>query len=85
MALFGRERPSYPEAAVARWAVADDHATHEVPALTVDADDAPESASDAPEHFTPRGTIFLLVCYVAVIILLWISVYLILLSRGVTV
>lgn len=37
------------------------------------------------EHFTPKGTIFLLVCFVAVLILLWASVYVILISRGVTV
>lgn len=41
-------------------------------------------AADAEEHFKPTGTIFLLVCYVATLILLWVSVYLILLSRGVT-
>ncbi|MCB0964035.1 MAG: cytochrome c oxidase subunit 2A [Acidimicrobiales bacterium] len=56
--------------------------------MTVDADNnTPETEPGGPEeeHFKPRGTIFLLACYVAVIILLWISVYLILLSRGVTV
>lgn len=44
------------------------------------------SAAEAPaeEHFVPRGTIFILACYVLVILLLWVSVYLILLSRGVT-
>ena len=37
-----------------------------------------------PEHFKPTGTIFILVCFVATLILLWLSVYLILVSRGVT-
>lgn len=37
------------------------------------------------EHFKPTGTIFVLVLFVATIILLWASVYVILLSRGVTV
>lgn len=36
------------------------------------------------EHFKPTGTIFILVLFVATIILLWASVYVILLSRGVT-
>jgi hypothetical protein len=37
------------------------------------------------EHFKPTGTLFVLVLFVATIILLWASVYVILLSRGVTV
>lgn len=45
----------------------------------------PDDAAPAEEHFKPSGTIFLLTCYVAVVILLWLSVYLILISRGVTV
>lgn len=55
------------------------------------ADDLEQNAASAPdgseeeEHFKPTGTIFLLACYVFVILLLWASVYLILLSRGVTV
>ena len=36
------------------------------------------------EHFKPTGTIFVLALFVATIILLWGSVYVILLSRGVT-
>lgn len=36
------------------------------------------------EHFKPTGTIFVLGLFVATIILLWTSVYIILLSRGVT-
>lgn len=35
------------------------------------------------EHFKPVGTIFILAMFVLTIILLWGSVYLILLSRGV--
>jgi hypothetical protein len=37
------------------------------------------------EHFRPNGTIFILILFVAALILLWLSVYVILLSRGVTV
>lgn len=37
------------------------------------------------EHFKPTGTIFVLGLFVATTILLWASVYLILLNRGVTV
>lgn len=36
------------------------------------------------EHFHPKGTVFVLALFVATIILLWASVYIILLSRGVT-
>lgn len=36
------------------------------------------------EHFKPTGTLFVLALFVATIILLWFSVYIILLSRGVT-
>ncbi len=36
------------------------------------------------EHFKPTGTWFLLGCFVATLILLWVTVYLILLSRGAT-
>ena len=44
--------------------------------------DADEALSE--EHFKPTGTIFVLGLFVATIILLWASVYIILLSRGVT-
>lgn len=37
------------------------------------------------EHFRPTGTIFILILFVAALILLWLSVYVILISRGVTV
>ena len=40
---------------------------------------------DQEEHFRPTGTIFILTCFVAALILLWLTVYLILVSRGVTV
>lgn len=40
---------------------------------------------DSEEHFKPTGTIFILAMFVAAIILLWASVYVILMSRGVTV
>ncbi len=36
------------------------------------------------EHFKPIGTMFILAMFVVALILLWASVYLILLSRGVT-
>ncbi len=44
--------------------------------------EADEALSE--EHFKPTGTIFVLGLFVATIILLWASVYIILLSRGVT-
>lgn len=40
---------------------------------------------DENEHFKPTGTIFILVLFVVALILLWLSVYVILISRGVTV
>ncbi|MEZ5245111.1 MAG: cytochrome c oxidase subunit 2A [Acidimicrobiales bacterium] len=47
--------------------------------------DAAASASvDHEEEFKPTGTIFLLGCFIAMLILLWVTVYLILLSRGAT-
>ncbi|MCB0990536.1 MAG: cytochrome c oxidase subunit 2A [Acidimicrobiales bacterium] len=36
------------------------------------------------EDFKPTGTVFLVVAFVAMLILLWASVYVILISRGVT-
>ena len=44
----------------------------------------PVSEADVEEHFRPIGTIFLLALFVATLILLWVSVYVILISRGVT-
>ena len=42
-------------------------------------DTAPE------EEFTPRGTIAVVGLFVATLILLWLSIYLILIARGVTI
>lgn len=44
----------------------------------------PEPTTLDSEHFKPTGTLFVLALFVATIILLWFSVYIILLSRGVT-
>ena len=44
----------------------------------------PVESEDAETHFRPTGTVFILAVFVVVLILLWISVYVILLSRGVT-
>lgn len=41
-------------------------------------------APEEEEHFVPRGTLFILAIFVLALILLWVSVYVILLSRGVT-
>ena len=46
-------------------------------------DDA--SGATQEEHFTPRGTIAVVGLFVATLILLWLSIYLILIARGVTV
>jgi hypothetical protein len=47
--------------------------------------DRPTDDTGEPvEHFKPTGTVFVLALFVATIILLWASVYVILLSRGVT-
>lgn len=42
------------------------------------------TAAVEDEHFKPVGTIFLLAIFVLTLILLWASVYVILISRGVT-
>lgn len=47
-------------------------------------DDQTDDIGQATEHFKPIGTVFVLALFVATIILLWASVYVILLSRGVT-
>ncbi len=50
-----------------------------------DASGAADPALDSdPEHFKPTGTMFILAMFVVTLILLWASVYVILLSRGVT-
>ena len=46
--------------------------------------ETPGADADGSEHFKPTGTLFVLAIFVATIILLWGSVYVILLSRGVT-
>ena len=51
-------------------------------ALDEHTDDTSEPAEG--EHFKPTGTLFVLALFVATIVLLWASVYVILLSRGVT-
>lgn len=47
-----------------------------------------EGGSGSPEetegHFVPKGTMFILAMFVVVLILLWLSVYAILIARGVT-
>lgn len=40
--------------------------------------------TDEDEHFTPTGTVFIVGLFVVTLVLLWASVYVILLSRGVT-
>jgi hypothetical protein len=40
---------------------------------------------DETEQFHPKGTILVLILFMLTLIALWVSVYLILLSRGVTV
>lgn len=47
-------------------------------------DTAGTAGVEPEEEFKPTGTIFLLGCFVAMLILLWVTVYLILLSRGAT-
>lgn len=49
--------------------------------MTTEQAKVPESQE---EHFKPVGTVFILAAFVLTIILLWGSVYLILLSRGAT-
>lgn len=40
--------------------------------------------AETEEHFKPTGTMFILAMFVLTLVLLWLSVYVILLSRGVT-
>ena len=50
--------------------------------------DPPAERADAgveSDHFKPTGTVFILALLVATLILLWGSVYVILIARGVTV
>ena len=50
----------------------------------VSSPDADLDAAQEEEHFRPTGTLFLLAIFVVLLVLLWFSVYAILLSRGVT-
>lgn len=45
-----------------------------------------ERSSDVPidDEFTPRGTVAIVAMFVVTLILLWLSIYLILIARGVT-
>lgn len=53
--------------------------------MTAGLDPPEQAAPDADiDHFKPTGTIFVLALFVATLILLWGSVYVILLARGVT-
>ena len=45
---------------------------------------ASSAGDEELEHFKPVGTVFILALFVAALILLWLSVYVILLSRGAT-
>ena len=46
------------------------------------ATDSQEVSSAETEHFKPVGTVFILVMFVITLLILWGSVYLILISRG---
>lgn len=52
--------------------------------MTQGGDPPAPAPSEEQEHFKPTGTVFILALFVATIILLWGSVYVILLARGVT-
>jgi len=43
-----------------------------------------DSGSTTEEHFRPMGTVVILAAFVLTLILLWLSVYVILISLGVT-
>ena len=47
-------------------------------------DSSSSADAEVEEHFRPTGTIYILAAFVVALILLWLSVYFILLSRGVT-
>ena len=52
--------------------------------MTAQVPDVDDVDALTEEHFKPTGTLFVLALFVATIVLLWASVYVILLSRGVT-
>ncbi|MFV0260203.1 MAG: hypothetical protein ACK5PP_17340 [Acidimicrobiales bacterium] len=60
-------------------------ALDDVAASSGEVDGAGRTPGDGEGHFKPVGTLFLLGCFVVVLVLLWLSVYLILISRGTTV
>ena len=45
----------------------------------------PHMDAASEEEFTPRGTIAVVGLFVATLVLLWLSIYLILIARGVTI
>jgi hypothetical protein len=45
---------------------------------------AEQEVAEEPGHFVPVGTVAILAVYFAVIVLLWLSVYLVMVSRGTT-
>lgn len=47
-------------------------------------DGADGATSELPDGFRPTGTVFIITLFVVALVLLWASVYVILLSRGVT-
>jgi len=47
-------------------------------------DESTGDTVETEEHFRPVGTAFILGAFVLTLILLWLSVYVILISRGVT-
>lgn len=44
----------------------------------------PEKKSQTPESFEPKGTLLVMAIFLVTLIVLWSSIYYILLSRGVT-
>ena len=44
-----------------------------------------DNGSEAPAEFKPRGTVAFAAAFVAVLMLMWFSIYIILLSRGATI
>ncbi|MFV0526679.1 MAG: hypothetical protein ACK5RL_19520 [Acidimicrobiales bacterium] len=60
-------------------------ALDDVPASPGGVDGAHGTVGAEEGHFKPVGTLFLLGCFVVVLVLLWLSVYVILISRGTTV
>jgi hypothetical protein len=55
------------------------------PVTTNESADVDSAGPAEEEHFKPVGTMFILAMFLGALILLWASVYVILISRGVTV